>query len=73
MKPKTSFTSPLADMFLRTYQEYDQAEEFREKFCKKCAFGIKNEILERINPLLRADDGTVQAYGAFLLFQEIIG
>ena len=72
LRPNITFTSPLADIFLRAYSEYDQAEEFRERFCKKCAFGIKNEILERINPLLRSDDGTVQAYGAFLLFQEII-
>ena len=34
--------------------------------------GNKNEILERVNPLLRCDDGVVAAYGCFLLFQEII-
>ena len=72
LKPQIEFTNPLPELFLRNYLSYDQAEAFREKYCRRYAFGIKNEILERINPLLRCDDGTVQAYGCFLLFQEII-
>ena len=60
LKPQIEFTNPLPELFLRNYLSYDQAEAFREKYCRRYAFGIKNEILERINPLLRCDDGTVQ-------------
>ena len=44
LKPTINFTNPLPELFLSRYTTYDAAEAFRERYCRRYAFGIKETV-----------------------------
>lgn len=60
IKPHITFQNPLADQFISQGHAFDKCEKFRQENNRRTAFGTAPPILDRINPLLYSDNGTVQ-------------
>jgi hypothetical protein len=72
IKPQITFQTPLADHFIAQNHAFEKCERFRLDNSRRTAFGTAPPILDRINPLLYCDSGTVQAIGAYFLLQEVL-
>jgi len=60
IRPQISFQNPLADQFISQNHSFEKCEKFQNANSRRTAFGTAPPILDRINPLLNSDIGTVQ-------------